>query len=604
MSELPPPNTRANHWHGQGSPGQSSGIDAAGELRSHLLRLAVLPAALLAVIGAATVALLLADRSGETRVLVIAVAVAAAVLVVVMAASRANATARAMGARVDEARQAQQDVDTLRMWTARFAEEIQRFARQARDGERPVPRGPQPPPVEGSHPFAFLAHELQQAQHAAEVVISQATGTPMPGDPDQRVGVFVNLARRLQSLVHRAIQKLDELEHQVEDPDLLKGLFFVDHLATGVRRQAESLAVLGGVAPRRQWSSPVNMYTVLRSAVAEVEQYARVKVIPPVEGTLRGHAVADIIHLVAELVENATMFSAPETEVTVRAQMVAAGLAIEIDDRGLGMPIEDQRRINDLLAAPGHIDLGELLQDGRIGLCVVAELARRHGVAVRLQNNIYGGIQATVVLPHRLLGDASPDADSEQPAREPASLGNGRVAGALPAAPGNGSSVHSTSATATASAPAPAATATASSSAPELPRRVPAESHGKWPAADTLDARAANITAASAAQRRHESETPASQPDRAAGNGSGAHPARGTGAAGGSHGAHARGDDARPRLPQRRERTTYLVPELLESRPASEPAAGHNPGLMAAFQRGIDRGSGAEGDDPPADRTS
>jgi signal transduction histidine kinase len=592
MSELPSPNTRANHWPGQEDSGPSSGTDAAGEVRAHLLRISVLPTAVMALLGAVTAGLLLLAPSPGTRFLVLAVAVAACFLVLVMAVSRATASARRIGARIAEVNQTHPGVDTLRLWTARFQDEIQRFARQVRDGERPVPHSPQAAPVEGSHPFAFVAHDLQQAQHAAEVAMSQSV-IPLVGDTDQRVGVFVNLARRLQSLIHRAIQKLDELEHQVEDPDLLRGLFLVDHLATGVRRQAESLAVLGGAAPRRQWSSPVNMYTVLRSAVAEVEQYARVKVVPPVDGTLRGHAVADVIHLVAELVENATMFSAPETPVTVRAQPVAAGLAIEIDDRGLGMPLEEQRRINDLLATPGHIDIGELLQDGRIGLCVVAELAGRHGVAVRLQNNIYGGIQAVVVLPHRVLGDAPEESHAdrtEQPSRrELRPAVNGRAARELPAAVSTGTG------------PQP---------------RIVAGSHGEWPAAT----RPGNGSAPPpATQPRHEVAVAAPAAERIlSGAGFGVHAARGPAApaspavptaapaaAADSEGAHAAGDDdARPRLPQRRERATYLVPELLESRPANEPAAAHNPGLMAAFQRGINRASSAEDDEPTADHTT
>src|SRR5262249_21702169 len=160
----------------------------------------------------------------------------------------------------------------------------------------------------------------------------------------------VNLARRLQSLVHREIQLLDELENDVEDPELLKGLFHVDHLATRIRRHAENLAVLGGAVSRRQWSSPVTVTEVVRSAVAEVEQYPRVALVPPVGGTLRGHAVADVIHLLAELVENATLFSAPQTHVLLRTQRVTAGLAIEVEDRGLGMPQDEQKRMNTLLA--------------------------------------------------------------------------------------------------------------------------------------------------------------------------------------------------------------------------------------------------------------
>jgi hypothetical protein len=121
---------------------------------------------------------------------------------------------------------------------------------------------------------------------------------------------------------------------------------------------------------------------------------------------LRGAAVTDVIHLIAELVENATKFSAPHTTALLRAQHVSAGVAIEIDDRGLGMVPADQQRMNVLLADPGRMDVGELLRDGRIGLYVVAALARRHGIRVQLQNNIYGGTQAVVVLPKSLLDPA------------------------------------------------------------------------------------------------------------------------------------------------------------------------------------------------------
>jgi hypothetical protein len=122
-----------------------------------------------------------------------------------------------------------------------------------------------------------------------------------------------------------------------------------------------------------------------------------------VEGALRGTAVTDVIHLIAELVENATKFSAPTTIALLRAQQVAAGVAIEVEDRGLGMVAADQQRLNELLADPGRMDIDELLRDGRIGLYVVAALARRHGIRVRLQNNIFGGTQAVAVLPKSLL---------------------------------------------------------------------------------------------------------------------------------------------------------------------------------------------------------
>lgn len=145
-----------------------------------------------------------------------------------------------------------------------------------------------------------------------------------------------------------------------------------------------------------------------------MEQYPRVKLVPPVNGTLRGHAVADVVHLLAELVENATLFSAPHTQVLLRAQQVTSGLAIEVEDRGLGMPADEQKRMNALLTDPDQVNVAHLLQDGRIGLFVVSALARRHGIAVRLHANIYGGIQAVLVLPRALLGadgDGAGEAD-------------------------------------------------------------------------------------------------------------------------------------------------------------------------------------------------
>lgn len=177
-------------------------------------------------------------------------------------------------------------------------------------------------------------------------------------------------------------------------------------------RHAENLAVLGGAISRRQWSRPVSLTEVLRSSIAEVEQYPRIKLVPPIEGTLRGHAVADVIHLLAELVENATIYSAPQTPVLLRAQLVTAGLAVEVEDRGLGMSADEQSRMNGLLADPEHIDVAELLSDGRIGLFVVSSPPAGDGIVVRLQSNIYGGVQAVLIVPQALLGAESADGDA------------------------------------------------------------------------------------------------------------------------------------------------------------------------------------------------
>lgn len=366
-------------------------------LRPQLLRAAVLPTVIATLSG--LLALLVTVRSGETAPTPeIWAAVVGTVLIGIVAA-----TAAAVGAdRV--ARSVLDRCDALRRSNARAQADLRGVVEQLRRGEGAPPRRPPAARAPGGDEFDLLAEELGRSQEHAVAAVVQASRLSSSVGNEQKVEVFVNLARRLQSLVHREIQLLDELENKVEDPDLLKGLFQVDHLATRIRRHAENLAVLGGAISRRQWSRPVTLTEVLRSAIAEVEQYPRVKLVPPINGTLRGHAVADVVHLLAELVENATLFSAPHTQVLLRAQQVTAGLAIEVEDRGLGMPAGEQKRMNALLADPDQVNVAHLLQDGRIGLFVVSALARRHGIAVRLHANIYGGIQAVLVLPKALLG--------------------------------------------------------------------------------------------------------------------------------------------------------------------------------------------------------
>jgi signal transduction histidine kinase len=360
---------------------------------------------------AAVVALLGHPSAGVLRAVLAGVACGILVLLAVTVVA-ARAPSRQVDAKLRDAR------EIVQRGQAELQQVVERVAR----GEQLPAVVPPPVRVTGGDPFRALASDIEQGQYQAVLGIIQVAGMVHSGRTDQqRVEILVNLAMRMQSLVHREIEMLDDLEAKVEDPDLLKGLFTVDHLATRLRRQSESLAVLGGSSSRRQWTRQVTMHEVLRAAIAEAEHYSRVKVVPPVEGVLRGAAVTDVIHLIAELVENATKFSAPHTIALLRAQHVAAGLAIEVEDRGLGMVASDQQRMNTLLADPTGTDVDELLRDGRIGLFVVATLARRHGIRVQLQNNIYGGTQAAVVLPKALLdqvddravpGAASGDRDS------------------------------------------------------------------------------------------------------------------------------------------------------------------------------------------------
>ncbi|WP_103514721.1 sensor histidine kinase KdpD, partial [Streptomyces sp. SM10] len=409
MSQLRAPTARPERREGgrHGRPGGRSHSAANRpraaqpapdtRLRPQLLRTALLPTVAAVLSGAAAV--IFTIRSSGVR--------PSGSLLAALGGSGALAVAAVAAALLGANRVAAGVLDrclALRRTGAQHQAELQRLVEQLRDGETLPARRATPAAAPGADAFDLLAQEMSRAQDDAVAAVVQASQLFRSNGNEQKVEVFVNLARRLQSLVHREIQILDELEHEVEDPDLLKGLFHVDHLATRIRRHAENLAVLGGAVSRRQWSNPVTMTEVLRSAVAEVEQYPRVKLVPPIDGTLRGHAVADVIHLLAELVENATVFSAPHTQVLLRAQRVTAGLALEVEDRGLGMPGPEQKRMNTLLADPDQVNVAHLLQDGRIGLFVVASLARRHGIAVRLQSNIYGGTQAVLVLPEVLLG--------------------------------------------------------------------------------------------------------------------------------------------------------------------------------------------------------
>ncbi|WP_327186214.1 ATP-binding protein [Streptomyces sp. NBC_01334] len=402
MSHLRAPATRADRREGgrHGRPvARPAPASAETHIRPQLLRLAVLPPTAVALSACAVVLFTVRSthvRPGVTLWAVLAGAVAVTGVGIVIAAVAADRAARSVSDRVA----------ALRRGSARGEAELRAVIEALRRGEVPPRRTSRGGPPDDADDFELLAADLARAHEGAVTAVVKAAQLSSQAGSEQKLEVFVNLARRLQSLVHREISILDELENAIEDPDLLKGLFHVDHLATRIRRHAENLAVLGGAVSRRQWSNPVSMTEVLRSAIAEVEQYARVKLVPPIDGELRGHAVADVIHLLAELVENATVFSAPHTQVLLRANLVTSGLAVEVEDRGLGMPVEEQSRMNALLADPDQVNVGRLLADGRIGLFVVSQLARRHGIRVRLQSNIYGGVQAVLVVPQALLGSA------------------------------------------------------------------------------------------------------------------------------------------------------------------------------------------------------
>jgi signal transduction histidine kinase len=243
--------------------------------------------------------------------------------------------------------------------------------------------------------FSRAAAALNSVQRTA--LSAAATETGLRSGISQ---VFVSLARRSQSLLQRQLRLLDDLERKAVDPGALADLFPLDHLTTRMRRHAEGLIILSGAVPGRAWSSPVPVIDVIRGAIAEVEDYKRIAVATTSEDMVTGSAVADMIHLLAELIENATLFSPSGTRVEVKAERVGNGFAFEIEDRGLGIKPEELDAINLRLGSPADFDLANADQ---LGLFVVGKLAARHGVRVFLRPSPYGGTTAIVLMPSSMI---------------------------------------------------------------------------------------------------------------------------------------------------------------------------------------------------------
>jgi signal transduction histidine kinase len=213
--------------------------------------------------------------------------------------------------------------------------------------------------------------------------------------------MFVNLSRRSQSLVERQIRLIDDLEQGEQDDERLGSLFQMDHLATRMRRNSENLLVLAGHDSSRRWNQPVALVDVLRAAVSEIEQYERVSLNVQPGISVRGHAVNDAVHLLAELAENATSFSSAETPVTISGHLLSSGgVLLDITDQGVGMGAEEMAHANWRLDNPPTVDVSV---SRRMGLFVVARLAARHGIRVRLRSADSGGLTALVWLPDEVV---------------------------------------------------------------------------------------------------------------------------------------------------------------------------------------------------------
>ncbi|MDR6980010.1 signal transduction histidine kinase [Streptomyces sp. 3330] len=228
--------------------------------------------------------------------------------------------------------------------------------------------------------------------------------------------VILGIARQSQNLVNLQLSKLDALERRHQDPDVLNGLYELDSTASQLRRYEENLVIISGGRPGRSWTEPVALIDILRSAVGEVAEYRRAEVHTEEDVYIAPPAVADVIHLLAELIDNATSYSPAPSPVGVRAALVAKGLAIEVEDRGLGLSEEDYASFNAQLAVPPQFDVVALADDLRLGMFVIAQLATRHGITVTLRSSPYGGTTAIVLVPHDIVvreapGPSAPTAD-------------------------------------------------------------------------------------------------------------------------------------------------------------------------------------------------
>ncbi|MET9823145.1 MULTISPECIES: sensor histidine kinase [Streptomyces] len=345
-------------------------------------------------------------------------------------------------------------------------------------------------------PLDYGRDELGQVAQAFNTAQRTAVHTAVEL-ADTRRGfqkVILGIARQSQNLVNMQLGKLDALEREHTDPEILKGLYELDSTASQLRRYEENLVIISGEQPRRTWREPVSLVDILRSAVGEVAEYQRVELHTDEEVALAPPAVADVIHLLAELIDNATAYSPAPNPVGVRAALVAKGLAVEIEDRGLGLSEEDYASFNAQLAVAPQFDVVALAGDLRLGMFVVARLAHRHGITVTLRSSPYGGTTAIVLIPHDIVvrepvggadgpraagtleasGDRAPGRAAAPAAPSSAASGAGAdpAAGAAPVRSSRPAPAPRSSAAGSPDAARGGATGTPGGPAP-LPRRVP-----------------------------------------------------------------------------------------------------------------------------------
>ncbi|MEU8463446.1 ATP-binding protein [Streptomyces sp. NPDC029003] len=226
---------------------------------------------------------------------------------------------------------------------------------------------------------------------------------------DSAQRAFVNIARRVQAIVHQQAHEMREMEDRHgRNPDVFGDLLRLDHGTALIGRLADSISVLGGARPGRQWSRAVTLYSVLRGAMSRIIDYQRVELHSVSEVAVLGPVVEPLIHILAELLDNATRYSPPHTRVHLTAVEVQSGIAVEIEDGGLSMSEEARKRAEKMLAqAQTGIDLNDLGETPRLGLAVVGRLAQSYGLQVSLRSSAYGGVRAVVIVPQHLITTAA-----------------------------------------------------------------------------------------------------------------------------------------------------------------------------------------------------
>lgn len=287
------------------------------------------------------------------------------------------------------------------------AEELPALVESMRSAGRAEAPVLTPIEAKGRDEVAQLAHAISEIQQVTIDVAEEQSDLLRRGISD----IFVNLARRNQSLLDRQIDFIDQLESREENPDQLENLFRLDHLATRMRRNAESLLVLAGAEPTRRRGRPVEIVDVLRVAMGEIEDFSRIQLMSVETSTVAGSVAVDLAHLMSELMENATQFSPPEIDVEVVGYRIADGsYQLTLADRGIGMSAEQIATANKTLAEPPLVGL-DLSRS--LGFTVVSRLAHRLGVAVQLTAGTEGGVTAVITIPAEMVGTL--DDETDQP---------------------------------------------------------------------------------------------------------------------------------------------------------------------------------------------